>query len=387
MAINSLDINLTYLAVDEKNKYELHLDNTTTGIEIENNVVPFIPLYIYICVPIVNVIIFLVGFVGNILVIMVVIKVRDMRTPTNVFLLNLSLADVLVLVVCQPAALLEFFGKDRWFLGELMCRPVGTPAGKWITLERYNALCQPFKRRVCYTIGMTIKSLVIIWVTAFCLTIPFVIITVHDEAKFYDGSDIHVCRTKINGTWKYCYIVFIFVMFFVVPFIFIIVVYYNIIRQLLSDTLKILAQNDRSAMHTIQARKQVVYMLIFIIILFFVTLFPIRVVTLWLIFSPPSSVNQIGLEGFLNLIAWARVLMYINSAGNPVIYSLTSSKFKTAFKRLFRTQNGNKQGSINNTTARYTLQNRHSDKDGKEGHVYIALKKKSSNRAMLTEFR
>ena len=90
----------------------------------ENGEAPYIPLYIYISVSLVNAIIFLVGTVGNILVIIVILKVRDMRTPTNVFLLNLSLADVLVLFVCQPAALLEFFGKDRWFLGEFMCKLV-----------------------------------------------------------------------------------------------------------------------------------------------------------------------------------------------------------------------------------------------------------------------
>jgi hypothetical protein len=55
-------------------------------------------------------------------VIVVVLKVRNMRTPTNVFLLNLSAADVLVLLVCQPAGLLEIFGKERWFLGNIMCK-------------------------------------------------------------------------------------------------------------------------------------------------------------------------------------------------------------------------------------------------------------------------
>lgn len=82
----------------------------------------YIPLYIYITVSIVNAAIFLAGTFGNILVIVVVLKVREMRTPTNVFLLNLSAADILVLLVCQPAGLLEFFGKDRWFLGEAMCK-------------------------------------------------------------------------------------------------------------------------------------------------------------------------------------------------------------------------------------------------------------------------
>jgi hypothetical protein len=81
-----------------------------------------IPTYLYILVSLVNSIIFIIGTFGNILVIIVVLKVQEMRTPTNVFLLNLSVADVFVLLVCQPAGLLEFFGKDRWFLGEFMCK-------------------------------------------------------------------------------------------------------------------------------------------------------------------------------------------------------------------------------------------------------------------------
>jgi len=80
-----------------------------------------IPLYMYITVSLANAIVFTVGTVGNVLVIVVIVTVREMRTPTNIFLLNLSLADMLVLLVCQPAALLEFFGKDRWFLGEALC--------------------------------------------------------------------------------------------------------------------------------------------------------------------------------------------------------------------------------------------------------------------------
>lgn len=82
----------------------------------------YIPLYLYLIVSIANTLIFIVGTIGNIMVIVIVTKVREMRTPTNLFLLNLSAADVLVLLVCQPAALLEFFGKDRWFLGEFMCK-------------------------------------------------------------------------------------------------------------------------------------------------------------------------------------------------------------------------------------------------------------------------
>lgn len=96
--------------------------NDTGGYENKADHGLYIPLYIYITVSIVNAFIFVVGTTGNIMVILIIVKVREMRTPTNVFLLNLSVADVLVLLICQPAALIEFFGKDRWFLGKFMCK-------------------------------------------------------------------------------------------------------------------------------------------------------------------------------------------------------------------------------------------------------------------------
>ena len=82
---------------------------------------PVLPIYITIYVTILNIIIFVVGIVGNVLVILVVSRVRDMRTSINLYLANLSVADLLVLLVCQPSAMIEFYAKDRWYLGPVFC--------------------------------------------------------------------------------------------------------------------------------------------------------------------------------------------------------------------------------------------------------------------------
>lgn len=82
---------------------------------------PSWPAYLPIYVTILNVAIFFTGTVGNVLVVVVVVLVPDMRTPMNWYLVNLSLADLLVLLVCQPAALTEFFARDRWLLGAVLC--------------------------------------------------------------------------------------------------------------------------------------------------------------------------------------------------------------------------------------------------------------------------
>ena len=83
---------------------------------------PNIPMYTFILVLTLNSIIFIMGISGNFLVVLVIARVRIMRTPTNFFLLNLSIADILVLLICQPAALMEFYSKDRWLIGEAMCK-------------------------------------------------------------------------------------------------------------------------------------------------------------------------------------------------------------------------------------------------------------------------
>lgn len=46
-----------------------------------------------------------------------------MRNSTNIFLTNLSIADLLVLLVCTPTVLVEVNSKpETWVLGQEMCK-------------------------------------------------------------------------------------------------------------------------------------------------------------------------------------------------------------------------------------------------------------------------
>ena len=65
--------------------------------------------------------VFVVGVVGNLLVIVVVWRNQDMRNSTNFFLVNLSVADLLVIVVCMPPALVDILEKEQWKFGPVMC--------------------------------------------------------------------------------------------------------------------------------------------------------------------------------------------------------------------------------------------------------------------------
>ena len=52
-------------------------------------------------------IVFAVGLVGNFFVIAVVLRSPRMRTVTNFFIVNLAVADILVIIFCLPATLMS----------------------------------------------------------------------------------------------------------------------------------------------------------------------------------------------------------------------------------------------------------------------------------------
>lgn len=53
----------------------------------------------------------------------VLFRTKDMRNSTNIFLTNLSVADLLVLLVCTPTVLVEINSKpETWVLGHELCK-------------------------------------------------------------------------------------------------------------------------------------------------------------------------------------------------------------------------------------------------------------------------
>jgi hypothetical protein len=69
------------------------------------------------------IIVFIVGLVGNFLVCLAVWRNHHMRTVTNYFIVNLAIADFLVILVCLPPTVLGDV-TETWFMGKIMCKIV-----------------------------------------------------------------------------------------------------------------------------------------------------------------------------------------------------------------------------------------------------------------------
>jgi hypothetical protein len=119
-------------------------------------------------------IIFIVGFVGNVMVVVVVLRTRCMHTPTNCYLVSLAIADILALVSGTIPTIVEYWLRiDECFLGSVGCvlmvftQYLGVNASSLsitaFTIERYIAICHPMRAQTMCTVRRGKRIIAGIW--------------------------------------------------------------------------------------------------------------------------------------------------------------------------------------------------------------------------------
>ncbi|KAL1506200.1 hypothetical protein ABEB36_005602 [Hypothenemus hampei] len=310
---------------------------------------PVFPTYIRTTSMVFCIIIMCLGVIGNVMVPIVIFKTKDMRNSTNIFLVNLSIADLMVLLVCTPTVLVEVNSRpETWVLGKEMCKAVPfvelTVAHASvltilaISFERYYAICKPLKAGYICTKARASLICLLAWFIAAVFTSPILAITQYGPEEYFDGSIVFVCFTMVLDIMPCIFFIGSVVVFFIFPLAILIGVYALIARTLMSHPTHLVAFQNKSVsmpnQSAIKYRKQVMMMLGTVVIAFFICLLPFRALTLWIIISPPGSNFQIGFETYYNILYFSRIMFHINSAVNPILYNIMSSKFRGGFFKL-----------------------------------------------------
>ncbi|XP_072760483.1 growth hormone secretagogue receptor type 1 isoform X3 [Anoplolepis gracilipes] len=336
--------------------------NMIPVIEPENatSALYMLPAYIRTTSMIACIIVMVLGIIGNLMVPLVVLRGKDMRNSTNIFLVNLSVADLCVLVICTPTVLIEVnSGPQIWPLGRHMCKAVPfvelTVAHASvltilaISFERYYAICEPLRAGYVCTKARATILCILAWVAAALCTSPMVWVsqyremrmTGHDVAQVVVadvGSDqqvadqvnrVPVCLTQADTVASVTFFLLLVLLFFVAPFVILVVLYSFIVNHLIRDS----SGNISDSYHS-RARRQVVYMLLTIVISFFVCLSPYRLLIFYIVIAPAEEIAAIDYDTFFGLLNFCRIMFYLNSAGNPILYNLMSSKFRRGFLKL-----------------------------------------------------
>lgn len=152
------------------------------------------------------------------------------------------------------------------------------------------------------------------------------------QDEYYDGSIVSICLTPVDTFWPAMYFITMISLFFILPFLILLVLYTIIARSLMKNP-GMITNGHRG---NIKYRKQVIFMLAAVVLSFFICLLPFRAFTLWIIVVPAENILHLGVSGYYSLLYFCRIMLYINSALNPVLYNLMSSKFRDGFFRLIQ---------------------------------------------------
>ena len=137
------------------------------------------------------------------------------------------------------------------------------------------------------------------------------------------------------NTWPITtFFLLLVVVLFLVPLIILLVLYSIIVRHLIRDHSR--AGSSMNENYHTRARKQVILMLIAVVLSFFVCLAPFKTLTFYLLLAPIENVQAIDNDTLLNILYFCRIMFYLNSAINPILYNLMSSKFRLGFMKICR---------------------------------------------------
>ncbi|KAM4619191.1 thyrotropin releasing hormone receptor 2 [Polymixia lowei] len=302
-----------------------------------------------------------VGIVGNIMVVLVVLTTRHMRTPTNCYLVSLAIADLTVLVAAGLPNVSDSL-TGTWVFGHVGCLGitylqylginVSSCSITAFTVERYIAICHPMRAQTVCTVSRAKRIIAGVWIftCVYCMLWFFLV-------EIQVSQDGHVqCGYKVKRELYLPIYLIDFAIFYVVPLLLAIVLYGLIARILylsplpnrpdtgtISAGATTLRRSCREVTEpgkggrpgrlksALSSRKQVTKMLAVVVILFALLWMPYR--TLVLI---NSFVSTPYLDAWFLL--FCRTCVYANSAINPVIYNAMSQKFRLAFRGLYRCQ-------------------------------------------------
>ncbi|XP_077988045.1 neuropeptides capa receptor-like, partial [Glandiceps talaboti] len=268
------------------------------------------------------------GVAGNLGFIYVRARVPYMRTLTNYYLVNLGIADTVFLLAQVPGEIWNLYldtSMNLWNnesycivmnLTSYPCQFASLFTLTVIACERYLAICHPFKMSGLHnTKARAFKFILLTWVMGVLVSVPFLCTCNHANITPELLSSLLFVRLVT-----------------LVPCMLIIAVLYILIGQQLSKRIHKPGGKEEQVR---KERKQVVRMLVVTAAVFFLCMIPQQIYALYTTFTVLGMAQIVPMNVGLIFFSVNKTLMYTNSAANPIIYNVMSSKYRVAFKEAF----------------------------------------------------
>lgn len=279
-------------------------------------------LYAVICI---------IGLFGNTLVIYVVLRFSKMQTVTNMYILNLAIADECFLIGIP--FLIRTMHLGEWTFGNTMCKAymVSTSITQFtssiflfiMSADRYIAVCHPISASRYRSPVVSRVVSAVAWIASALIMLPVFLYSTTIEKSSTNNLTCNIgWPLELEDGSGITFTLYSLILGFAVPLCFILVFYYLVIRKLRTVGPKTKSKEKK------RSHRKVTKLVLTVITVYVLCWLPYWISQVALINSPPY-VCQSRLE--ITIFVLVGCLCYSNSAMNPILYAFLSDNFKKSF--------------------------------------------------------
>ncbi|KAM4580113.1 C-C chemokine receptor type 1-like [Odontesthes bonariensis] len=273
--------------------------------------------------------VFMLGFMGNGLVVWVLVKCRNKTNFTDMCLFNLAISDLLFVFTLPFYTHYSMAGK--WIFGDFLCRFVSWfhQSGFFssiffmvvMALDRYVIIMHSHKVSFYWTGRAGIPVTLFVWMLSMCVSLPSLVFS-----KVRNDSDEQGCYyCPENEEWKHYELFATNVLGLLIPLLGMVVCYSRVIPTLLKM---------RST-----KRYRAVKLIFFVVVIFFLFWAPYNI-SLFLQFLHSKGIiaaETCNWDKDLRLsVVVTEAFAYTHCCLNPIIYAFVSQKFMKRTMQLLK---------------------------------------------------
>ncbi|XP_039083906.1 C-C chemokine receptor type 5-like [Hyaena hyaena] len=273
--------------------------------------------------------VFIFGFPGNLLVILILINCKKLKSMTDIYLLNLAISDLLFLLTLPFWA---YYAADQWVFGNRMCQfltgiyHIGFFTGIFfiilLTIDRYLAIVHAVFALKARTVLFGVVTSAVTWVLAVLVSVPGIIFSRSQKEGSRFTCSPHFPPNHYRF-WKNFQTLKMNLLGLVLPLLVMIICYSAILETIL---------RCRS-----EKKHKAVKLIFVIMIVYFLFWAPNNIVLLLSTFPDSFGLNNCSSSNRLDqAMQVTETLGMTHCCINPIIYAFVGEKFRSYLFQFFR---------------------------------------------------
>ncbi|KAL7735778.1 hypothetical protein ACLKA6_017785 [Drosophila palustris] len=273
------------------------------------------------------------GLYGNFILIYLIVRTRSLRSPTNLIIANMALADLFTLLICPTMFMINDFYQN-YQLGCVGCKLEGFLVVVFLIAAVLNLSAVSYDRLTAIVLPqesrLTLRGARIVigctWLAGVILALPLAIYRVY-RVRIWRNFTESYCKENPNVLPKYWFVLITVLVW--LPLGIMLICYTAIFIKLDRYEKRVLSREHPLSV----SYKRSVAKTLFIVVIVFVVLrlpFTILVVLRAKYYTTETTIDS-GMKLFWYI---SQYLMFVNAAVNPIIYGYNNENFRRAYNQI-----------------------------------------------------